>query len=164
MNWGEVFRYDTETGLLYWRIKPAVRVAIGDLAGWTDNSGYQRVLFCGVRYQVHRIIWDMHNPNNPVMRSEEVDHIDHNRLNNILSNLRKVNRKENMENKKLYRNNKSGVPGVVWNKRDERWVARITTNQVQTHIGYFVDWFDAVCARKSAENKYGFHCNHGLGL
>ncbi len=164
INWSAVLRYESDTGLLYWRIKPAARVAVGSLAGWADNSGYRRILYKRGKYQAHRIIWDLLHPEDPIQDDEDIDHIDHDRLNNRPHNLRKVSRSENMVNKTLYSNNKSGVPGVVWSKACKKWVSRIVSEGEHVHLGYHIDWFDAVCARKSAEYKFGFHHNHGVKL
>ncbi|MFU6990820.1 HNH endonuclease signature motif containing protein [Pseudomonas paraeruginosa] len=89
-----------------------------------------------------------------------IDHIDGNTLNNRISNLRIVDRKENARNMSRSRSNTSGLMGVYWRKDLEVWRATIRP-------GKFVSLpsdgtlFDAVCARKSAEIYYGFHENHG---
>lgn len=164
INWAAVLKYEPETGLLYWRIKPAARVSAGSLAGWVDNSGYRRILYKRGKYQAHRIIWDILHPEDPIQDDEDIDHIDHDRLNNRPYNLRKASRSENMANKTLYRSNKSGVPGVCWRKDNKVWASRISCKGTHIHLGFYPDWFDAVCARKSAEYKFGFHHNHGVKL
>lgn len=164
INWHEVFHYDETTGLLYWVNSPGVRIKAGSLAGWIDNSGYRRVLYRGVKYQAHRIIWDMLNPGKTLKRNEDIDHIDHDRLNNRPGNLRIASRMLNMGNKTLYRNNRSGVPGVCWRKDVSKWAVRVNSGGMHMHLGLFEDLFEAVCARKSAQNKLSFHRNHGVKL
>ncbi len=53
-----------------------------------------------------------------------------------------------------YKTNTKPPSGVTWYPRDNKWVARIQHQKSQLHIGYFIDYFEACCARKSAENKY----------
>ena len=57
-------------------------------------------------------------------------------------------------NKGIRSNNSSGVTGVGWSKKNNKWRARITLNNKEYHLGYFDDKNDAIKARKEAENKY----------
>ena len=164
MNWCDIFTYSPETWLLYWRIKPGVRINIGDEAGWIEDYGYRRVLYRRKKYLAHRIIWEMLHPDEPLSEDEEIDHIDHDRANNLPYNLRKVSRMINLCNKKLYHNNMSGVPGVCWRKDTAKWAVRINSGGIHMHLGMFADLFEAICMRKSAENKLSFHENHGTKL
>jgi len=93
---------------------------------------------------------------------KEIDHINSDGLDNRLINLRNVDHLENGKNQKMKSNNISGVTGVSWNKKRSKWHANIGIKKRKIHIGYFFDKFEAVCARKAAEIKYGFHENHGL--
>lgn len=61
----------------------------------------------------------------------------------------------------LFRTNISGVAGVHFRKCRNKWRARIMVDGIDIHLGHFSDKFEAICARKSANNKYGFHENHG---
>ena len=113
----------------------------------------------GTRQKLHRYLWEQ--VNGPVPEGMTLDHIDGDTHNNDLSNLRLVTQQDNTRNGKLSKNNTSGVNGVVWNKRDSKWTARVKVDYKQLYLGQFNDWFDAVCARMSANNLYGFHENHG---
>lgn len=88
----------------------------------------------------------------------QLDHIDQNSLNNILSNLRWATPKENMHNRKLTKSNISGFRGVSWNKQKKKWVAQFNDkNSKQKHISYFHCKLDAYCAYLNAMvNEYGF--------
>jgi hypothetical protein len=66
-----------------------------------------------------------------------VDHIDRNPLNNELSNLREVTKRENSLNSKTYRNNTSGFRGVYWHKGAQKWLAQIQSEGKLRHLGYF---------------------------
>lgn len=133
----------------------------GDEAGTKHHSGYIQVKLKGNMYQAHRIIWDLTHPEDPVEDSEEIDHVDHVRCNNKLHNLRKVSRFDNLRNKSEYCNNTSGVTGVYWHSVWSTRQAKIRINGVDTFLGNFQDKDEAIAARKAAEEKYGFHENHG---
>ena len=83
----------------------------------------------------------------------QIDHINHDTLNNNRENLRAVTISQNAMNKRTQSNNTSGCKGVSWCKQSKKWRMRILMNKKRTDK-YFTDWFEAVCARKSAENKY----------
>jgi hypothetical protein len=158
MNWNELFRY--EDGNLYHKNSMGNQVKEGDLVGCVDKStGYVRASVKNKRYYVHRIIWEMYNGTMP--EGMQIDHISGIRSDNRIENLRVVTHTINMRNQKKYATNTSGVTGVCWSKKSSKWRAHIKVNNKKIHLGYFEDWFEAVCARKSTENKYGFHENHG---
>jgi hypothetical protein len=92
---------------------------------------------------------------------DEIDHINGDRADNRLSNLREVSNIENQRNKVLPRNNKSGHIGVSWNKDSKKWMARITINYKLKQVGQFSTIEEAVAARKEAERKFGFSERHG---
>ncbi|AUE23479.1 HNH endonuclease [Escherichia phage vB_EcoS_HSE2] len=161
IKWGDYFRYDTNTGKLYWRVTNSNRAPAGSEVAAVRNWGYVCVRLHGRTFQAHRIIWDMMKPENKLQPGEEIDHIDHNRENNLLSNLRKTTRKENSRNLSLARNNTSGVTGVRFDKSRGKWRAEIKVKKRVIHLGRFETIDDAIAARKAAEVKYGFHENHG---
>ena len=82
------------------------------------------------------------------------DHIDHNPLNNRKENLRKTNYTENNRNRSIFKNNKSGIIGVAWNKTNKNWRARITVDRKSIELGSFQNKDDAIIARFKAEQKY----------
>lgn len=161
MDWHQYFYYEPNTGLLRWRVSRG-KVKAGDEAGCLAKTcGYRLVRLKGKLYLTHRIVWDMLYPENKLAHGEEVDHIDHDRVNNRLSNLRKVKHSENMRNQTKPKNNTSGATGVHWDKRKHRWWAYLYKDGKTTHVGYFVDFDKAVLARKEALAKHNFHINHG---
>lgn len=91
-----------------------------------------------------------------------IDHIDGNPDNNHVENLRAVCKRDNLKNKRVYRNSKFGVHGVSKPSNMNKWRVRITDNSGRkVSLGAFDDFFEAVCARKSAEIMLGYHENHG---
>lgn len=161
IDWCDIFTYNEETGRLHWRYKFCRSMNAGDVAGDVNAHGYYRVTVNGKQYLSHRIVWDMLYPENKLTKEDEIDHIDHNPLNNLRTNLRKVDRKTNGRNVSKGPLNTSGVVGVYWRKREQKWLAQIKVNQKSLHVGYFDNFDEAVIARKAAEQKHGFHENHG---
>jgi len=92
---------------------------------------------------------------------DQIDHINGNGLDNKISNLRSVSNSENAKNQKLRCTNKSGVSGVYWHNKARKWSVEIKVDGVKIYLGLSADKFEAICTRKSAERKYGFHENHG---
>jgi len=84
----------------------------------------------------------------------EVDHINGLKYDNRKKNLRICTRNQNEMNKGLRSNNTSGCTGVVWNKRDNKWEARIGVNNKKIILGLFTNYDEAVKTRQDAEIKY----------
>lgn len=82
------------------------------------------------------------------------DHINRNKLDDRLQNLRPSDRSTNAMNSKIPTNNTSGVKGVTWNKRTNKWRAYIKYHQEQINLGYYIDKENAIEAREKAELKY----------
>lgn len=83
-----------------------------------------------------------------------IDHIDGNPMNNTRSNLRICSGEQNSLNKKVQKNNTSGIPGVSYSKSNNKWVSYIQMNNKRIHLGDYSDINDAIEARKKAEAKY----------
>jgi hypothetical protein len=85
-----------------------------------------------------------------------VDHIggDDTTNDNRKSNLRITTNSQNLMNRRLQKNNTSGVTGVSWNKLGNKWEAYIKINKKIIHLGRYAEKEDAINARKKAERKY----------
>lgn len=171
----KLLRYEPATGKLFWRERSVDLFTDGrqtaqhNCAAWngkfagkealyTDNGdGYVHGRILNRNYFAHRVIWAITYDEWP----DHIDHVNGIRSDNRIENLRSVSQAENNRNQKRRSTNTSGVCGVSWCKRDGKWVARITSNGKYKCLGYFDDFDDAVSARKAAEEKYGFHRNHG---
>ena len=92
----------------------------------------------------------------------DVDHINHNRKDNRIKNLRDVTRKQNQMNKKLNPRNTTGHNGVSWYKNYKKWVAYIRIDSVRHHLGYFENKYEAIKRVRAESSRLGFHKNHGL--
>ena len=159
----KLFTYDRETGVLYWRIRDRNTIRRKYVAGSIKgtNDGYRRVGIKGKIYQEHRIIMMLcfgHIPENA-----EIDHINHVRDDNRLVNLRFVTMSENMRNKSVSSKSTTGVTGVYFYKRLQKYIARIRVNREFIHLGVFETLEEAAAARAEANVKYKFNNNHGKG-
>lgn len=155
----DLFTYEPETGTLRNKIDRSYLAKAGSEAGTTDKKGYRHLQIRGKDYKVHRIVWKM--VHGSISSDLSVDHINGNRSDNRIKNLRLVNHCENMRNRPIYDNNKSGVTGVSWRKDRCKWQAYIVFGGKQIHLGAFAEKSEAIAARMAAEARYGFHPNHG---
>lgn len=96
----------------------------------------------------------MHHQIMNTPKGMNTDHINHNTLDNRKCNLRVCTKSQNMMNHRRLSNNTSGVTGVCWDKRSQRWHSQIVVNKKGMHLGYYENKEDAINARKQAENKY----------
>lgn len=128
----ELLDYDPETGVLTWRTRTSNRVVKGAPAGW-NACGYVHVGVEGRNYLAHRLIWLHVYGSWP---KHGVDHIDGNRSNNRLSNLRDIPQATNTENRRTSKpGNKAGRLGVAPSRK--RWSAQIHLRGKKHHLGIF---------------------------
>ena len=153
----EVLEHDGDTGEFAWKVSGNGRRK-GMMAGTLNSSGYRQIKIDGKRYMAHRLAWLYIYGEFP---EHQIDHIDHDKANNRIENLRSVTHQENARNSSLSKNNSSGINGVSWHKVKHKWQAQITIDSKKIHLGYFTDLDQAITARKEANIKYNFHSNHG---
>ena len=158
----ELLCYDPETGIFTWKERVLSRKRksekSGQIAGNINKTtGYRRIGIDGESYIAPRLAFLYMKGYFP---EHEVDHKNRIRLDDRWENLRHVSRQCNTRNKSIYKNNKSGIAGVSWNKNRKRWAATITTFCKTLNIGRFKSKIDAVKTRWEAEKKYNFqNCN-----
>lgn len=158
----ELFRYDYETGVLYWRWRINSRVPKTLEAGrQRKSSGYLDVQVHGRFYLVHRVVMLMCY--GFYGEGLEVDHINHVRNDNRLVNLRFVTRRENTRNQSVSSKNTSGVTGVYSIKGLQKYAAQIKVNRKLIYPGIFDTLEEAAAARAEANLKFKFNNNHGKG-
>lgn len=156
----EILDYNRDTGDFTWKEKVARKTVVGARAGSDkpNAGGYLRMRICGELYYTHRLAWFYHHGEWP---EHQIDHIDQNKTNNKLDNLRSVTHQENNKNVPLRANNTSGMCGIIWLKRRKKWGARIGIDGVHINLGEFDTFDQAAAARHGAEIIAGFHPNHG---
>lgn len=104
----EVFEY--RDGGLYWKQPYRGRI-VGKRCGTTTRKGYRYTMVKGKWYAEHRLIWEYFHGVPP---TNYIDHIDGNKLNNVISNLREATNAENLANRGKQKNNTSGYKNVCW--------------------------------------------------
>ena len=161
-----LFSYKHKTGNVRNKVDRGVAGAMARAGAITTSkmsNGYLVVSFRKdgylVSYLAHRVAWLLHTGDDP--GNMQIDHIDGNRARNTFSNLRLIDNQGNMMNQRKPKNNTSGVMGVSWNKGTGKWQVLISDRGELQRLGYFKDKFEAICCRKSAENRLGYHENHG---
>ena len=143
----ELFFY--ENGILY-RKKNISKGKTNVPIGWVEKNGYWAVSVCGTRFRVHRLVWQFHNGNCPPL----LDHIDGNKNNNAIENLRPATNSQNNANRKANRKNKLGLKGVCSERG--KYKANIRINGISCHLGYFSNAEDAYATYcKKAKEIYG---------
>jgi len=140
-------RYEPETGHLYWAKTLSRRAVAGKRAG-SPSHGYVSLGFRGKQIPAHVIIWFMQTGEWP---GKEVDHINGDRSDNRIENLRLATDSEQQCNRRMDRRNSSGVKGVYWNKNARKWQAYITKHGRITYLGIYASIEDARAARARAE-------------
>ncbi len=139
-------RYDD--GKLFWIDGPKK----GKAAGSLTDYGYKRVVFNGKEYKAHRIIYSLFK--GVIADGLVIDHINQDKLDNRIENLRAVSNSENMKNRSMLPNNTSGINGVSWYKNVQKYEASISVNKKRIRLGYYADINEAKKARLAAELKY----------
>ena len=122
----------------------------GDALSSLTDKGYLRSSVGGKSYRVHRLVFLYHHGYMPI----QVDHIDGNRMNNKIENLREATSSQNNQNRKA--TSLSGVKGVVWHKQSKKWIASICVNRKSVHLGSFISIEEAaLVANKARQSAHG---------
>lgn len=141
--------YDPTTGVFTWRgLAPTddrskawnTRFS-GKVAGSISKQlGYRGILIDGRLYYAHRLAWFYVHGKWP---AHETDHIDRNRDNNAIANLREATIAQNARNRGKAPTNTSGVKGVSWSKATGKWWAQFKRNGIHHNLGHFVSKAEA---------------------
>jgi len=123
-----------------------------------NGQGYKSAVIRGFRTGAHRVAWAMHYGSWP---KHTIDHINGDKTDNRIENLRDVTKSENCRNVSIGKNNKSGILGVRWRESRNTWEADLRYNRKIVFYGRYKCLGEAIQARRNAEAEYGFHGNHG---
>lgn len=147
----EVLDYHCEWGIFIQKKQTSRRVKVGSVVGYKRPSGYVAIMIDGKNYYAHRLAWLYMTGKWP---DDQVDHIDGNRSNNRISNIRECNRHQNAQNCKTRSDNKLGIKGVSFSKKDNIFVTQIQSNGKVYQVGSFKTAEEAQKAYAEAALKY----------
>jgi len=166
-----VLKCEPDTGCLYWLPRPlSMFTTHNAFATWNTRyagkpalTGMTPAGYCTGRifnkcFYAHRVIWLLETGEWP---KDQIDHINGDRSDNRISNLRQVSNAENARNMKRRKNKPDGVTGVYWDKLTQKWRAQICDSGRRIHIGLFDDMETAAAARMAKQTELGFHASHG---
>lgn len=148
----ELLNYNPATGVFTWRVKPNRRIAIGSEAGCLDPAGYVRIRVDGKQTHAHRIAWCYVYGSWPV---GDVDHINGQRTENHIANLRDVSRTVNNQNQRAARGSN---PYLGVSRMKKRWGAWITNARKSQYLGTFDTPEEAHAAYLAAKRKLHEGC------
>lgn len=143
------YHYNPETGVVTRKKQTSSRALAGSHVGTLRSDGYLKVSIDGVGYLLHRLIWFYVHGRWP---TNLIDHINLDRKDNRLSNLREANRSENYCNSGCRSHSTTGLKGVSPNGK--RWMAKISFNHVVTYLGTYDTPEEAHQAYVAASSKH----------
>jgi len=141
----ELFDYDGEN--LIWKARGRGRKHNKPAGCVYSCHGYRLIHIGGKNHRSHRLIWLWVYGEWP---SGEIDHIDQNKINNRIENLRDVTTSINQRNAKKRADNTSGISGVHFDKGSGRWQAKIRYNKKQQFLGSYACKYRAASIRHFA--------------
>jgi hypothetical protein len=157
----KLLQYDPDSGKLVWLPRPEHMFArhrtflqfntcFANKEAFTavDGRGYHSGRIWDKTYHGHRVAWAVYYAEWP----DVIDHINGNRSDNRMTNLRSVTKAENARRKIQ----KVEMSGVNFCTRRNLWRARITFNYQEKHLGYFTTKDAAIAARETANASLGF--------
>lgn len=167
----EILRFDSATGKLYW-LPRSVEMFVDDRSfkSWTtrfsnkeaftsyNGNGYKIGRINNRKYFAHRAIWAIEYGEWPL---DCIDHINGDRSDNRIENLRHASFQDNSRNSAIRSDNTSGIAGVCWDRVNGKWFAQITISGKNKNLGRFDDMVDAITARQMASAENGFTSRHG---
>ena len=152
----EIFQYDATNGDFIWKIKPCRKVKIGSGAGsFHKPTGYVIITYNGYKIKAHRLAWAFIYNEWPEF---DIDHINNIRHDNRQINLREATRQQNAFNRSLGKTNKSGIKGVYFIPKSNKWAGTVWFNYKRHYLGSFSTPEDAenavISKRKELHGKF----------
>lgn len=141
--------FDYREGELYWRVKKSKKTIIGARAGFY-NQAYGQIRVNARAQYIHRIVYTMFFG----VTDLEIDHVDGDKHNNRIENLRAATRKQNSVNMRPTRCNTSGHKNVSLHARSGKWQVRLIADGKSMFFGLFDDLELAALMASEARDKY----------
>jgi hypothetical protein len=145
-----IIEYNPETGIFTWAKDRKGHSRKGNVAGGCHGSGYTTIRINGKDYLAHRLAWAIHYGSIP--ENMQIDHINGDRKDNRILNLRLATHEENCRNSRPRKHNKSGIKGV--RRMRSKWAARIRINNEEIWLGSYETSEAAAQAYKEAADKF----------
>jgi hypothetical protein len=154
----ELLVYCPETGQFRWTA--VARPRVKSRPAGTYDRGYIIFRIDKQKVYAHRAAWYLHYGQDPL--EKQIDHINCNKSDNRICNLRLASHADNQINKTIRSDNTSGYKGVSWWEARQKWVAKVCVNGKHKTVGYFDSAEDAAIAAQTAREKlHGNFANHG---
>lgn len=149
----DILDYNKFTGLFTWKISPHRGIIVGQSAGSLDKgTGYTRIQYKRKTYLCHRLAWTYEY--NKIPENYLIDHINGQRDDNRIVNLRLCTHAENQKNRKIQSNNVSGYKGVHWNKKRKKWRVQVQVSKDKSFTHYHEKIEQAVEDYRNICKKY----------
>lgn len=144
--------YEADTGKLTWVGAPKATpsIVVGRKAGFVRKDGYHYVRFRRTEYLSHRLCWELHYGEQPRLA---IDHINGDKSDNRIGNLRLATHAQNLQNRGPFRRNVSGYKGVSFNRRSGKFLAAFRHNGEKYDLGYFDNGEEAARAYDAAVSR-----------
>lgn len=167
----ECFDYDPETGVLTWKCRPLEHFTnskgrniflsryAGKVVGCLSLQGYLTITIGKTKLLAHRVAWCVHYG---VWPTYSVDHINLNKADNRIENLRDIEEQVNSLGRARYRTNVSGCSGVGYLKDSGKWKVSIGVRGKKVYLGLFESMESAVAAYEEAKKFHTYSTQHGI--
>ena len=150
--------FDYKDGCLYVKKRYCDKMPVGSKVGTKNKDGYLQVTIMKQKHYIHRLVFLYHHGFLP----ESVDHVNNDKLDNKIQNLREATLGENNHNIGMNKRNTSGSKGVSWHKKNKKWVVTVRNNKKSMYFGSFEDIELAELVAIEARNKHHKEfANHG---
>lgn len=152
--------YEYKDGELFRKVAPR-GFRVGQKVGYAGSEGYIMTKVKNRTIAVHRLVFLMQHGYLPAV----IDHINGNRSDNRIENLRSCTKAENSRNQRLRSTNTSGIKNVRWYKAHSTWQVSMRIDGKEKHFGYYKDLELAdLVATEARDKHYGKFANHGVQL
>lgn len=151
-----VLNYNQDTGVFTWKLDHGKggRIKAGTVAGYINSTDrYRYIKIDKLIYSAHRLAYYYIHKYYP---ENMIDHINRNRDDNRIENLREAAQTCQNINSKQRKDNTSGIKGIVWHKITGKWRPTITKSKKTFSLGLYTSFSEAVCARYAGEQALGW--------
>lgn len=143
----KILEYEPLTGHFRWKVAKGYKIKVGSIAGSPTGRGYIRIVIDNKKYMSHRLAWLYTFGEWP---PKFIDHVNGDKSDNSLTNLRVATRSENGYNTTTPKNNTSGIKGVHWHVGEEKWRGRMNVDGIEVQVGKWDNLEEAALAMEKA--------------